>query len=317
MSREEKKQTILIVDDQPTNIQALAKLLKSEYRIQVASNGQKALDIARSVDAPDMMLLDVQMPDIDGYEVCRQLKSDPHTSKILIIFVTGRDSVSDEEKGFKLGAVDYISKPFYPVIVRARVRTHMDLKIKTDLLEQISMLDGLTGIPNRRYFNEQFAKESGRALREKQPFSVVMMDIDQFKPYNDNYGHGGGDECLQKVARTLAGAVARPTDMVARYGGEEFMALLPGTDAAGARVLAEHFRQSVESLALSHEYSDVAKVVTLSLGTATLQPGGTLEDVATLLKRADGALYRAKASGRNRVVSAETIEGARLQYRKP
>lgn len=303
MKSEIKKQTILIVDDQPTNVQALANLLKNDYRVQVANNGQKALDIARSDDAPDMMLLDIQMPGIDGYEVCRQLKNDPHTSKIRIIFVTGRDSVSDEEKGFKLGAVDYISKPFYPVIVRARVRTHMSLKLKTDLLEQISMLDGLTGIPNRRYFDEQFTKESGRAVREKRPFSVIMMDIDHFKSYNDNYGHGAGDECLQRVARALAESLTRPADMIARYGGEEFVAILPDTDGAGAMEVAERLRGAVEALGVKHEYSSAAEVVTLSLGVAHLVPPADAQGVAGLLKRADEALYQAKESGRNRVAS--------------
>ncbi len=307
MKSEIKKQTILIVDDQPTNVQALANLLKKDYRIQVASNGQKALEIARSQDAPDMMLLDIQMPGIDGYEVCRQLKSDPLTSKIRIIFVTGRDSVSDEEKGFKLGAVDYISKPFYPVIVRARVRTHMSLKLKTDLLEQISMLDGLTGIPNRRYFDEQFAKESGRAIREKQPLSVIMMDIDHFKGYNDNYGHGAGDECLQRVARTLAESLTRSADMIARYGGEEFVALLPGTDSAGAMEVAERLRSAVEALGMTHEHSSAAKVVTLSLGVSTLKPPS--QEASTLLKRADEALYRAKSDGRNRSVAQKPEQG--------
>jgi diguanylate cyclase (GGDEF)-like protein len=304
MKSEIKKQTILIVDDQPTNVQALANLLKNDYRIQVANNGEKALSIARSDDPPDLMLLDIQMPGIDGYEVCKQLKEDPHTSKIRIIFVTGRDSVSDEEKGFKLGAVDYISKPFYPVIVRARVRTHMSLKLKTDLLEQISMLDGLTGIPNRRYFDEQLNKERGRALREKKPLSVLMMDIDHFKSYNDNYGHGAGDECLQRVARTLIESLPRPTDLIARYGGEEFVALLPGTDAKGAGEVAERLRKAVVDLGVKHEHSSTAGVVTLSLGTNTLDEPFEAQETSSLLKKADEALYAAKESGRNRFKQA-------------
>jgi len=305
MKMNDKVPTVLIVDDEPTNVQALAKLLKSDYRIQVANNGEKALAIAQGSEQPDLILLDIQMDGLDGYEVCRQLKEDPATSTIPVIFVTGQDTVSDEEKGFKLGAVDYISKPFYPTIVRARVGTHMSLKIKTDLLEQISMLDGLTGIPNRRYFDEQFQKEGARALREQLPFSLIMMDIDHFKGYNDNYGHGAGDDCLQKVARTLTSTLSRPMDMIARYGGEEFVALLPGTDSAGAAKVAEDLRNAVESLAVTHEYSSVANVVTLSLGVATMNSDADQKMLSELLKRADVALYQAKEGGRNRFVKAE------------
>lgn len=305
MKADEKVSTILIVDDQPTNVQALAKLLKNDYRIQIANNGEKALAIAQGSEQPDLILLDIQMEGMDGYEVCRQLKENSLTNTIPVIFVTGQDTVSDEEKGFKLGAVDYISKPFHPTIVRARVGTHMSLKIKTDLLEQISLLDGLTGIPNRRYFDEQFKKEGGRALREKLPFSLIMMDIDHFKAYNDNYGHGAGDDCLQKVARALASSLSRPADMVARYGGEEFVALLPSTGLEGASKVAEDLRSAVESLAVSHEYSSAAEVVTLSLGVATLDTDGSEKMLSELTKRADKALYKAKEAGRNRFVAAQ------------
>lgn len=309
---EHETQTVLIVDDEPTNVQALAGLLKDEFRIIVANNGEKALSLAGGEHQPDLILLDIQMPDLDGYEVCRRLKEDPRTSEIPIIFVTARDAASDEEKGFLLGAVDYISRPFYPAIVRARVRTHLNLKRKTDLLEEISMRDGLTGSPNRRYFDELFEKERLRAQREKQVLSVIMMDIDRFKDFNDNYGHGSGDDALRKVAKALSEGVERPGDVVARYGGEEFVALLPRTDATGAAALAERFRASVEALAVPHEYSSAASVVTLSLGVATacgedresseaeVESGDDGLSGDTLLKRADEALYAAKREGRNR-----------------
>ncbi|MFO8063957.1 MAG: diguanylate cyclase domain-containing protein [Spirochaetota bacterium] len=311
MNTEYDKQTVLIVDDQPSNVQALANLLKDECRIQVANNGEKAISIASGEKKPDLILLDVLMPGIDGYEVCKRLKEDSTTSTIPIIFVTARDAVSDEEQGFLLGASDYISKPFHPAIVRARVRTHLRLKRKTDLLEQISMLDGLTGIPNRRYFDRQIEKEWRRTRREGQFLSVIMMDIDFFKQFNDNYGHGFGDECLQKLARALEASIERPGDVVARYGGEEFVALLPATDSEGGSQLAERFRVAVEVLAVPHEYSNAADVVTLSLGVATLSPeAGKDEDAAEkLLKRADEALYAAKRAGRNRfAVDSESGE---------
>ncbi|MDA3949885.1 MAG: diguanylate cyclase [Spirochaeta sp.] len=311
MNTEADKQTVLIVDDEPGNVQAVANLLKDECRIQVANNGEKAISIASGTKKPDLILLDVLMPGIDGYEVCKQLKEKSETSTIPIIFVTARDTVSDEEKGFLLGALDYISKPFHPALVRARVRTHLSLKRKTDLLEQISMLDGLTGIPNRRSFDEQIEKESRRTRRGGQSLSVVIMDIDLFKQFNDNYGHGLGDQCLQKVARALENVAERSGDVVARYGGEEFVAVLPATDAEGAAAMAEKFRVSVEALAVPHEYSSVTNVVTLSLGVATVSPGAGNDDdaVTKLLKRADEALYAAKKAGRNRCVVAPAAGG--------
>ncbi|TVP53366.1 MAG: diguanylate cyclase [Halomonadaceae bacterium] len=305
MSHEVQKQTILIVDDEPANIQVLGNLLKDEYHIKVASSGEKALTIVQdqTQTPPDLVLLDIQMPGIDGYEVCRRIKEDPYTGGIVIIFVTARSALSDEEKGLKLGAVDYISKPVSPAIVRARVDTHMNLKRKTDMLERLALIDGLTGIHNRRYFDEQFEKELGRSRREGSPLAVVMMDIDHFKSFNDNYGHGAGDSCLQKVAQALTDTLSRPGDSLCRYGGEEFIALLPGNDIKGARVVAERLRETLEALSITHDYCKTAPVVTLSLGAAAVGPGQQQKmDGESLLQRADTALYRAKKTGRNRVV---------------
>lgn len=305
MNIEKKQQTILIVDDEATNIQALGSLLRDEYRIQVSTSGEKALRIIQDDKQPhpDMILLDIQMPGIDGYEVCRRLKADPKTDGIVIIFITARDAASDEEFGLKLGAVDYISKPISPSIVRARVNTHMNLKRKTDMLERFALLDGLTGVHNRRYFDNQLEKEIGRNQREDHPLSVIMMDIDHFKDFNDHYGHGAGDTCLQQVARTLTGALPRPGDTLCRYGGEEFVALLPDSDADGARIVAERLRKAVEAISITHEYSSASSVVTLSLGIAAVESAGEQKTGAeALLTRADEALYAAKHAGRNRVV---------------
>lgn len=303
MSNSENKPTLLVVDDEPANIQALGTLLKDEYRIRVATNGEKALAMVQAKDqaSPDLILLDIEMPGIDGYEVCRRLKQDPATNSIAIIFVTARDSANDEEHGLNLGAVDYIAKPINPAIVRARVRTHINLKRKTDLLEQYALLDGLTGIPNRRFFDDLLDKEMHRCQRDDLPLSLIMMDVDHFKNFNDHYGHGSGDQCLQKVAAALNAVVSRGGDRVCRYGGEEFVALLPGTDAKGAREVGEHLRAAVEALAIPHEYSSAAAVVTLSLGSATIEPGQHGCDTQTLLSQADKALYAAKSAGRNRV----------------
>ncbi|WP_024328496.1 diguanylate cyclase [Thioalkalivibrio sp. ALR17-21] len=303
MNHDEPKPTLLLVDDEPTNIQALGHLLKDDYRIRVANNGEKALALAAegAPERPDLILLDIQMPGIDGYEVCRRLKEDPHTSDIAIIFVTALDDARDEEHGLNLGAVDYIARPFNPAIVRARVNTHVKLKRRTDLLEQYAMLDGLTGIHNRRYFDEHLDRETRRSQRAGEPLSLIMLDIDHFKGFNDHYGHGAGDRCLQKVAETLARTLNRPGDTLCRYGGEEFVALLPGAPTSGALEVAERLRSAVEERALAHEHSSAGPVVTVSLGAATFDPAGEPgADMESLLARADAALYRAKNAGRNR-----------------
>ncbi|MGM0416476.1 MAG: diguanylate cyclase [Thermodesulfobacteriota bacterium] len=298
------KARILVIDDEPTNVQVLGNLLKNDYRIQVATNGDKGLTLAQKEPRPDLILLDVQMPELDGYEVCRLLKENPNTKTIPVIFVTARDTAGDEEKGLSLGAVDYISKPFHPKLVRARVAIHMSLKKKTDLLEEIAMYDGLTSIPNRRSFDERLKEESLRSRRNGKPLAIIMMDIDHFKNFNDNYGHGEGDECLRKVAREISHTLARPADMVARYGGEEFVVLLPETDCAGAKKVAEEVRSAVEALKIPHEYSSVADVVTISLGVASSEFRDPTTSKENLLKRADDALYQSKENGRNRVTTA-------------
>ena len=297
------RDTVLIVDDQPANIHALAKLIKSDYHILAATSGGKALEIASGDHKPDLILLDIMMPDMDGYEVCRQLKASEQTNSIPVIFVTAKDSAEDEEKGFSLGAVDYIAKPFHPTIVRARIRNQINLKIKTDRLERLSMQDGLTDIPNRRFFEESLAREWSRAERNGLPLSILMVDIDNFKPYNDNYGHGAGDECLRKVAGTLKSTLSRPMDLAARYGGEEFVVLLPETNENGARHVAEDMRKAVEELNITHEHSKTAPVVTISVGAATHSRKTPMNNKDELLNSADQALYRAKNNGRNQVQS--------------
>ncbi|SMP52866.1 response regulator receiver modulated diguanylate cyclase [Desulfonatronum zhilinae] len=295
-----EKPAVLIVDDQKTVIHALAQLLKEDYHVLVAASGAKALELASRETSPDLILLDVMMPDMDGYEVCRRLKNDPKTKGIPVIFVTAMGSGENEAKGLNLGAVDYIPKPFNNAVVKARVRTHVQLKVRTDMLEKLALMDGLTGIANRRSFDLALEQEWKRAARSGRDVSVIMLDIDHFKPYNDNYGHGAGDDCLQRVAKTLRSAARRPSDMIARYGGEEFVALLPETDFQGAAGMAETLRLAVANLTLPHAYSPIADHVTVSVGHATRQavPDQSPQDV---LKAADQALYKAKEAGRNRI----------------
>lgn len=300
MQTEATKPLILIVDDTSTNIQVLAEALRDDYRVRVAGSGKMAFEIIAKLGAPDLILLDVMMPEMDGYEVCRRLKQAPETRNVPVIFITAKNEAIDEEHGLKLGAVDYIAKPFHLPIVVARVRNHINLKKKTDLLELQVMLDGLTEIHNRRRFDKALEIEWKRALRAGTLLSIVMADIDYFKLYNDNYGHGAGDICLKKVAATLASATKRPSDLVARYGGEEFVIILPETDAKGADVIAERFRSQVECLLIPHEYSLVSGHVTVSVGVACTTPNEGMTP-ADILAMADRKMYEAKESGRNRV----------------
>ena len=226
--------TLLIVDDEKQNRLLLTELFGTTYKIIQAKNGVQALEKARQ-HRPDLILLDVLMPEMDGMGVLRELKRDDATRLIPVIFITALDSATDEENGLNLGAVDYISKPFHPPIVRVRVRNQLQLVHQRRLLEQLASLDGLTGIPNRRQFDATLLKEWHRCQRNQQPLSLIVADVDFFKKYNDALGHAAGDRVLQEVAATLRQAARRPGDLVARYGGEEFVLLLPETDATSAQ----------------------------------------------------------------------------------
>ncbi|MDK2954622.1 MAG: hypothetical protein PWQ57_118 [Desulfovibrionales bacterium] len=301
-----ERQKVLIVDDMPTNIKILSDALRGEYRLSAAVRGPDALEIAEAEDPPDLILLDVMMPEMDGYEVLKRLKRNHRTRNIPVIFVTSKNQLEDEIRGLSLGAVDYISKPFYVPIVKARVKNHMELKRKTDLLERLALLDGLTGIPNRRKFDIHFKRELRRVARSGLPLSVIMADIDYFKGYNDHLGHGAGDDCLRLTARALSLQLKRPGDLAARYGGEEFSVVLPETDLQGALALAEAMRNAVAELKIEHPASPVGEYVTMSLGLAVAIPAKDAEP-AQLLAVADNQLYKSKQLGRNRV-SGKWIE---------
>jgi diguanylate cyclase (GGDEF)-like protein len=209
----------------------------------------------------------------------------------------------DEAKGFRLGAADYITKPFHPPIVLARVKTHMELKAKSDRLEQLASIDGLTNLYNRRRFDEMLNLEWRRALRSQAPLSLTMIDIDFFKLFNDTYGHANGDQCLKDVAYALHNCLARPADIIARYGGEEFVALLPETAGESAEIIAHKMRDAVERLKILHMGSEVSQFVTISAGVATAFTHPGIDSPEDLLKAADAALYKSKKTGRNKVIS--------------
>lgn len=294
------KPRLLIIDDERLNVMALSAILREEFELLVALDGPQGLSIA-AAERPDLILLDVLMPGMNGHEVCHALRAEASTQKIPIIFITGRSTAEDETLGFELGAVDYITKPFNLAVVVARVRTHVRLKQQGDLLERLVLVDALTGIANRRAFEQAREREWARCRRAGMPLSLLMMDVDHFKSYNDHYGHSAGDACLARVAQALGGCARRPADFVGRYGGEEFVALLPELDAAGAEEQGRRFLAAVTALELPHAHSSAGPLVSLSIGVATSVPAEG-QSPAALQERADRLLYDAKQAGRNRVM---------------
>lgn len=292
-----RRPRLLIVDDQAVNVRIIHSLFKADCDVFMASAGEQVMQLCHS-QLPDIILLDLELPGIDGYEVCRQLKTDEATADIPVIFITGHRSNTQEARGFELGAVDFIAKPIVGNIVRARVRVHLQLKLQSSFLRTLAMADGLTGLANRRMFDAAVDKRWRQCAREQLPFSILMLDVDYFKRFNDRYGHQAGDDCLREVAKAISKHVNRPLDLAARYGGEEFACLLPATDAEGALALADAILDEVRALGMEHGNSDAAPIVTLSAGFATLVPDLSSSSTA-LLKMADEQLYRAKDKGRN------------------
>lgn len=289
--------TILIIDDSVDSIHLLSAMLKDQGQILFATNGPAGIRLAAQKQ-PDLILLDVTMPNMDGYEVCRALKSDPLTQRCAVIFVTASSNAESEISALEAGAVDFICKPFNQPVVRARVQTHLRLQIHSATLSRLANRDGLTGLFNRRYFDEQLEREFQRHKRQKLPLGLVFIDIDFFKTYNDGYGHLQGDACLCSVAQLIDSATRRPDEIVARYGGEEFIVILPYTSPKDAIAYAEWICRRVRDANLEHAYSSVAKHVTISVGaTSAIAVDGDVSQMMTTA--ADEALYQAKAAGRN------------------
>ncbi len=325
--------TILIIDDSKTIRRALKALLEEAGYDDVllggsAEEGMELLKAQVTIhhrSLTDLILMDIIMPGLDGLQAVRALKDDPELTDIPIIVVSALDDEKKIEQAFEAGAIDFINKPVRKLELLARVRSVLRLKEEMDQrkiretelaelnkslenanqkLREISNTDGLTGIPNRRLFDEAYLTEWRRCRREKQPLSVVMGDIDFFKAYNDRYGHLEGDQCLRTVAQALLESTRRPGDMIARYGGEEFVALLPNTESTGAVEVAEKMRLKVLTAQIEHGASSICPYVTISLGAATICPE-VGQDPSILLDYADRALYTAKSEGRNQVISIE------------
>jgi len=297
-----KKEKILVVDDNKENINILMDLFRDQYKIVPAIHPKRALEIAASDPPPDIILLDILMPDMDGYEVCNILKNSENTKNIPIIFITAVSEVMDAAKGFALGAVDYITKPFHPPMVRARVDMQLNLKRKQELLEEYAFIDALTEIPNRRRLEEVFDKELKRAIRSNLPLSVLMIDIDFFKKYNDKYGHGQGDRTLKILAKTIQKSLQRAGDFTARYGGEEFIVILPYTDQEQTKHIADMILTNIQQQKIEHSESPITPYVTASIGCHTVLPAMVEKTPEAIIEITDKALYQAKKNGRNQIV---------------
>lgn len=296
-----QKPGILIVDDDPSVILALNKVLSPVSAVRFASSGAQALASIQH-EAPALILLDIELPDLSGLELCAQLKAMPEYAEIPILIITGHNETGFEESVFDAGATDYIAKPLMPRVVLARTKVHLAYRRAMKLIEAQAYSDGLTGIDNRRAFDEQLRMEFKRARRQLTPLSLMMIDVDEFKKYNDHFGHQTGDECLKNIAQALKNAINRPADLVARYGGEEFAVILPDTDEVGVQVVGRELLACVESLQIEHAPEASRPHITISIGCSTLRTTESCsasEDADALLRSADRALYQAKVTGRN------------------
>lgn len=305
---------ILIVDDDPASIQLLGSILSEVGTLRFATGGKDALRLAHE-SPPDLILLDAEMPGMSGFQVCEALKSEPAYANVPVIFVSSHNTTAYEVSGFNVGASDFIIKPVSAPLVLARVKTQLRVKHLTDALRRMATTDALTGIANRRFFDEVLEQECRRARRSDDPIALLMLDVDHFKSFNDRYGHLAGDSCLRVVAHALASVSLRPADVVARYGGEEFVVLLPQTPRGGAEHVALEILAEVKALNIAHDESLTAPNVTVSLGVACYdsrsacwgaRPADTpvsndaisCRRAADLVKAADRALYAAKRAGR-------------------
>jgi diguanylate cyclase (GGDEF)-like protein len=309
---------LLLVDDDPSAIQLMAQILADDGKLRFATNGADALRLA--LDAPpDLVLLDAEMPGLGGFEVCAALKAEPALADVPVIFVTSHRDEAFEVAGFAVGAVDFIAKPVNPQLLLVRVRSQLRVKRMADELRSNASTDALTGIANRRRFDETLEREWLRARRARDPLALVLVDIDLFKLYNDHYGHPAGDDCLRRVARALSAGCMRPADTVARYGGEEFALILPQTPTLGAEHVARRLLDAVEGLSIPHAGSTVAEVVTISAGIACYAeksgagasadtPGVAEGAIRALIDAADSGLYAAKRAGRARACVLDAKE---------
>ncbi len=296
---------ILLVDDQIIIHEAMRRMLSGAKDIELycCGEGADALRVASEIQ-PDVILQDLVMPDVDGLMLVKYYRANDKTRDIPIVVLSSREEAETKAEAFTAGANDYLVKLPDQIEMLARLRYHAKVHSTMEELKRISTTDGLTGLYNRRYFDETLDKEWKRARREQQALSLVMLDVDHFKQFNDHYGHQAGDACLVQVANALRSSVCRPADTAARYGGEEFIVILPNTPNEGALVMAENIRQAIIALDIPHEHSSAASHITVSLGVATTSTQSESMTVDGLLKAVDDALYQAKEHGRNQIAVA-------------
>lgn len=288
---------VLIVDDEEINRVVFSAMLGDEYQIDVAESGEEALAYCRETP-PDLILMDVLMSGMDGMETCRLLKSVSDLAYIPVIFITALNRDDDENACWEAGCVDFVTKPVNGTTLKNRVKAHLTHKLQSDIFRRLIFVDGLTGAYNRHFLQDALPKLIKQSSRTQTPTAVIMLDVDWFKAYNDEYGHLQGDECLRQVARTITGVLKRPTDTLVRYGGEEFICLLPNTDHDGARHIAETIRYRIEQMAIKHIQSPFG-FITVSAGVACCAPEQLATVPETLLEEADKNLYTSKKNGRN------------------
>ena len=296
-----RKQTLMIVDDYQSNLHAMNGLFSRHYDVVLKDNAKDAISYAINQNV-DLILLDVDMPEMNGYEACSELKANAITSNIPIIFVTAATSPEEEEKGLMLGALDYVVKPVNLSILRARVKNHMEMIYYRKKLEVLSCVDGLTGVSNRRQLDTMLQQNISSTVRFGRSLALLMIDVDDFKAYNDTYGHPEGDECLKQLAKAFMSIKRRDTDVVGRYGGEEFAVILQNTDLEGGMVIANELLNSVRNLNIEHAGSSTNNIVTVSIGLTAFKAKHDVHQEITLedfVKQADEQLYKAKQNGKN------------------
>ena len=290
---------ILIIDDSPVQANFLSSILAPDYTVTVVNTAEEGLEQAKIGDY-SLILLDVIMPGIDGFQLLKMLQEEVVLRRTPVILITSLNDIQHEEQGLTLGAVDYITKPFHPAIVQARVNTHIKLYRYRTQIEREATVDQLTGVPNRRRYDAVSSKRWQDAIRLGAPISICMFDIDKFKVYNDTFGHPAGDKVIKAVAEAASALLRRGTDFFARYGGEEFVALILGGGSENDFAYLKKVRQAVEDLQIPHN-PEVSQWVTISIGGITVLPKvGSTYDM--YLKMADAMLYDAKRFGRNQVV---------------
>ncbi len=290
---------ILIVEDGKIGRKILVDTLQDTYHIKAVSTGREAMQMVRRF-RPHLILLDIILPDVNGFDILKELKDNLSTQNIPIIVITGLDTDADEEKALRLGAVDYVRKPFNKVLVSARVNTHIRIVKQLLTIEKLSFYDALTSLANRRKFDYHMEYEWQRALRKKTIIGLLLLDLDNFKSYNDTYGHRQGDTMLKAVAEVLKRTLNRATDIPCRWGGEEFAVLIPETSQKEVLLIAEKIRSRIENLEVIRSGSGEITRITSSISAVCAVPY-EFEQLEPFLENADCLLYQAKKEGRNRV----------------